>query len=546
MRRLSVPLDFYSFPFALKACAQLRWGFLARCLHCQVLKFGFLSDLYVMNSLTHGYLVSDLLTDAYRVFDESSQRDVVSYNVLIDGFVKSGDVVKARELFDLMPVKDSVSWNTIIAGCAKGEYCEDAIELFDFMVDLEIKPDNIALVSTLSACAQLGELEKGKKVHDYIESNAIKVDSFLSTGLVDLYSKCGCIDVALNIFELSLDKNLFTWNAMLVGLAMHGYGELLLEYFSRMIESGLKPDGISILGVLVGCSHGGLVDEARKLFDEMESVYGVPREPKHYGCMADLLGRAGLIKEVTEMIKDMPRGGDISAWSGLLGGCRIHGDVEIAEKAAKHLMELKPDDGGVYSILANVYANAERWEDVVNIRRSLSSNRVVKKSPGYSLIQLDGFVHGFIAGDSLHSESDKIYLVLNGIREQQCEVQLSAVLLVVVNPVKKETCSENAKKKWLGGCEIAHLNASRPRMVKGNQSYGKNGYIWGGIAEICILVDQKEEGNLLTLEQGLLLWTPGGMSIFLNLSADAELDNEVIHRIRAGEREIHILRNLTI
>ncbi|KAJ6672137.1 PENTATRICOPEPTIDE REPEAT-CONTAINING PROTEIN [Salix viminalis] len=154
----------------------------------------------------------------------------------------------------------------------------------------------------------------------------------------------------------------------------------------------------------------------------MESVYGVLREPKHYGCMADLLGRAGLIKEAMEMIKDMPRGGDMSVWSGLLGGCRIHGDVEIAEKAAMHLMELKPDDGGVYSILANVYANAERWEDVVNIRRSLSSNRVVTKIAGFSLIQLNGVVHEFIAGDSLHSESDKINLVLNGIREHQSEL----------------------------------------------------------------------------------------------------------------------------
>lgn len=375
-----------------------------------------------MNSLIHGYMVSDMCNDAYKVFDESPQRDVVSYNVLIDGLVKAGDVVKARELFDLMPVRDSVSWNTIIAGCAKGDYCEEAIELFDFMVDLEMRPDNVALVSTLSACAQLGELEKGKKIHDYIERNAMKVDTFLSTGLVDFYAKCGCVDIALKIFESSSDKNLFTWNAMLVGLAMHGYGELLLEYFSRMLEAGVKPDGISILGVLVGCSHSGLVDEARKLFDEMESVYGVPREPKHYGCMADLLGRAGLIKKVMEMIKDMPRGGDMSVWSGLLGGCRIHGDVEIAEKAAKHLMELKPDDGGVYSILANVYANAERWEDVMNIRRSLSSNRVVTKIAGFSLIQLDGVAHEFIAGDSLHSESDKIYLVLNGIREHQSEL----------------------------------------------------------------------------------------------------------------------------
>ncbi|KDP22517.1 hypothetical protein JCGZ_26348 [Jatropha curcas] len=187
-----------------------------------------------------------------------------------------------------------------------------------------------------------------------------------------------------------------------------------------MVEAGVKPDGVSFLGVLVGCSHGGLVDEARKLFDEMESIYGVPKEPKHYGCMADLLGRAGLIKEAVEMIKSLPMGGDMFAWSGLLGGCRIHGNIEIAVKAAKQVMELKPEDGGVYSILANVYANAERWEDVVKIRRSMSSNRIVKKNAGYSLIQLDGVIHEFLAGDSLHAQSDEIYLVLDGIKEHQC------------------------------------------------------------------------------------------------------------------------------
>ncbi|KAF2321376.1 hypothetical protein GH714_040470 [Hevea brasiliensis] len=137
--------------------------------------------------------------------------------------------------------------------------------------------------------------------------------------------------------------------------------------------------------MLVGIAmhgHGGLVDEARKIFHEMESFYGVRREPKHYGCMADLLGRAGLIKEAIEMIKNLPTGGDMSAWSGLLGGCRIHGNVEIAEMAAKQVMELKPEDGGVYSILANVYANADRWEDVVKIRSLMSGNSIVKKNAG--------------------------------------------------------------------------------------------------------------------------------------------------------------------
>ncbi|XP_015581671.2 pentatricopeptide repeat-containing protein At5g61800 isoform X2 [Ricinus communis] len=355
------------------------------------------------------------------VFDESSDRDVVSYNALVDGFVKAGEFVKAREIFDLMPMRDSVSWGSLIAGYAQGSYCNEAIGLFDLMMGLKLEPDNIALVSALSACAQLGELEKGKQIHDYIKKNRIQADSFLSTGLVDFYAKSGCIDTAIKVFELSPDKSLITWNAMLIGIAMHGNSHLLLNYFSRMMEAGIKPDGISFLGVLVGCSHGGLVDEAKKLFDEMESIYGVCRELKHYGCMADLLARAGLIKEAVELTKGLPMGGDIFVWSGLLGGCRIHGNIEIAEQAAKQVMELKPEDGGVYSILANVYANADRWEDVVKIRRSMSSNRAVKKNAGRSSIQLGGLTHEFLAGESLHAQSSEIYMVLDGIREHQSE-----------------------------------------------------------------------------------------------------------------------------
>ncbi|KAE9467651.1 hypothetical protein C3L33_00431, partial [Rhododendron williamsianum] len=224
------------------------------------------------------------------VFDESSDRDVVSYNALLDGFVKAGETARAREVFDEMPVRDAVSWGTIIAGYAKLNRFEEALGLFDEMVGLDVSPDNIALVSALSACAQLGELEKGKTIHEYIERKGIRVDAYLSTGLVDLYAKCGCIETAKQIFETTTEKALFTWNAMLTGLAMHGHGQLLLDYFSRMVKARVQPDGVTFLAVLVGCSHAGLITEARLLFEEMESVYGVSRELKHYGCMADLLG----------------------------------------------------------------------------------------------------------------------------------------------------------------------------------------------------------------------------------------------------------------
>ncbi|XP_030473650.2 pentatricopeptide repeat-containing protein At5g61800-like [Syzygium oleosum] len=420
MRRLGLPLDFHSFPFALKACAQLQALSLARALHCQALKLGLAANLFIVNSLVRVNSACGHAADARRVFDESSCRDVVSFNSMIDCLVKSGDVENARRLFEEMPERDAVSWGTLLAGYAQTNQCDEAIRLFDIMIASGIQPDNVAIVSALSACAQLCEIDHGKKVHAYIRQYKIRIDCFLYCGLVDMYMKCGCIEIAMELFEVSAEKNVHTWNALLVGLGMHGYGHSSLDYFSKMVFSGLRPDGVSILGVLVGCSHAGLIREASEIFDKMESVYGVVRELKHYGCMADLLARAGLVKEAEDMIHKMPMRGDIFVWGGLLGGCKIHGNVETAEKAARSVMELCPKDGGAYSIMANIYTSVNRWDDVVKTRRSLSAS-AAKKSPGCSMIKLNGISHEFLSTDSWHPEIEEVYFVLHLIGQHQQE-----------------------------------------------------------------------------------------------------------------------------
>lgn len=422
MRRVSVPPDFHTFPFAIKASGYLRMPVIAAALHSQALKFGFITDSFVLNSLVHVYAIFEHLNDACLIFEESKHKDIVSYNALIHGFVKAGDTKKAHDLFDEMSVRDCVSWGTLMAGYARMNQCQEAIDLFNSMLhsNCGICPDNVALVSVLSACAQLGDLEQGRAVHNYIVQNKIRVDSFLSTGLVDLYAKCGCIKTAIQIFETSAEKNLFTWNAILVGLAVHGHGKACLDYFYRMLKVGVQQDGVSFLGVLVGCSHAGLVCEARKLFESMEAVYGVPQELKHYGCMADLLGRAGLIREAFEMMAKMPIEGDVYVWGGLLAGCRKHGLVEIAEEVAKRVKNSSPEDGGVYSVMVDVYANSDMWDDVVKTR-TLMKARKVKKNAGCSLIKLNGITHEFIAGDALHPQTDEIYMVLSTLGNHQFE-----------------------------------------------------------------------------------------------------------------------------
>ncbi|KAK1259914.1 Pentatricopeptide repeat-containing protein [Acorus gramineus] len=377
MRRSDVPPDTHTFPFVLTACSRLPVpSSLGPAIHSQSLRFGLAGDLFVRNTLMKVYSNHGSVADARQMFDESPVRDAFSHNTIIDVYVKIGELGIARRVFDAMPCRDVVSWGTLLSGYARMGLGEEAIGLFDRM-----------LVAALSACAQIGALDRGRAIHEYIgRRSPVSLNVYVSTALVDMYAKCGCMDLAREVFEASLYKNVFTWNAMVVGFAMHGHGELSVEYFYRMLKGSVRPDGVSFLGVLVGCSHAGLVDTAHWIFDQMEGVYGVRRELKHYGCMADLMGRAGLIEEVLDMIKGMPMEADAFVWGGLLGGCRIYGNVEVAEIAFKRLMELGPDDSGIYTVMANVYANAERWDDVGRMRRLLDA-RGVKKNVGCSSVR---------------------------------------------------------------------------------------------------------------------------------------------------------------
>ncbi|CAA6664157.1 unnamed protein product [Spirodela intermedia] len=394
MRRRDVPPDLHTFPFALKASTRLGCPRLGRALHAQSLKVGLGGDEFAINALISVYASSGAMSDAQHLFDGAPRRDVVSYNALLDGYLKAGETDRARGIFERMPERDVVSYGTLLAGYSRTRRSEAALELFEAMMAAGVEPDDVSLVAALSTCAQLGALGRGRAVHAYIEKRRRRgrpSGVFLTTALVDMYAKCGRINAAVIVFRRSPEKNVFTWNALIVGLGMHGHGEHSLEYLREMRLAGVRPDGVTFLGVLAGCSHAGLVDAARQLFAGMVAVHGVERELKHYGCMADILGRAGMIGEAMDMIDGMPMAADAYVWGGVLGGCRIHGHVEAAEVAAARLLELNPEDSGIYSVLADIYANARRWEDVAAVRK-LMEERQVRKNIAHSTIQEEMFL----------------------------------------------------------------------------------------------------------------------------------------------------------
>ena len=409
--------DKYTFTFVFTACSRhptLR-GY-GENVHGMVVKDGYESDIFVGNSLVNMYSIFSRMVDAKRVFDEMPQRDVITWTSVVKGYAMRGELVRARELFDMMPGRNDVSWAVMVAGYVGHRFYNEALQCFnDMLCHDEVKPNEAVLVSILSACAHLGALDQGKWIHVYIDKNRILLSSNISTALIDMYAKCGRIDCARRVFDGLHKRDLLTWTSMISGLSMHGLGAECLWTFSEMLAEGFKPDDITLLGVLNGCSHSGLVEEGLSIFHDMIPLWGIVPKLEHYGCLIDLLGRAGRLESAFEAIKSMPMEPDVVAWRALLSACRIHGDVDLGERIINHIAELCPGShGGGYVLLSNLYASMGQWESVTKVRKAMSQ-RSSEGCPGCSWIEIDGVVHEFLAADKLHPRISEINKKLNEV-----------------------------------------------------------------------------------------------------------------------------------
>lgn len=457
-------------------------------------------DLVTWNSMLSGYVNCGLVTCARRVFDEMPERGVISWNAMINGYTKCSEIDTARELFDRMPSRNVESWNTLIAGYAKcglldvsrslfdempmrnviswsamitayaqGNRHTEALALFDKMTNAGVKPNWATIVSVLSACAHLGALERGKHIHIFIDRSKMKVDSIIGTALIDMYAKCGCIESARGVFDAMTSKDVFSWTAMIGGLAVNGYGGKALELFGRMEEAGVRPNEVTFVGVLCACSHGGLVQTARRYFHSMRTVYGIEPQIEHYGCMVDTLGRAGLLEEALSLVQAMPVEPNSVLWGTLLGACWIHGNADIGEYVVERLAKLKPEDGAVYVLLANIYATTGRWDDARKMRILMKSKGLVK-SPGRSSIEVEGVVHEFYVGDKLHPRTEEIYRMLDEIASRLKLVgyvpNTAPVLFDIEEEEKEHAISVHSEKLAIAFGLIRTRAGSPIRIVK--------------------------------------------------------------------------------
>ncbi|XP_020232988.1 pentatricopeptide repeat-containing protein At3g14730 [Cajanus cajan] len=383
---------------------------------CRYSVTGVLSIFSVMGDFDNGRAVHGF------VMKMGYELSVVVSNALIDMYGKCKCVGDALSVFEVMSERDVFSWNSIMS---VHEQCGDhygTLRLFDRMLGTGVQPDLVTVTTVLPACTHLAALMHGREIHGYMVVNEMGKEGsqsdfdyvLLNNALMDMYAKCGNMRDALMVFDNMKEKDVASWNIMITGYGMHGYGDEALDTFSRMCEAQMKPNEISFVGLLSACSHAGMVKEGLEFLSEMESKYGVSPSIEHYTCVIDMLCRAGKLVEAYDLVLTMPFKADAVGWRSLLAACRLHKDTDLAEIAASKVIELEPGHCGNYVLMSNVYGVVGRYEEVSEVRHIMKQQNV-KKRPGCSWIELVNGVHVFITGDRTHPQTDFIYAGLNSL-----------------------------------------------------------------------------------------------------------------------------------
>ncbi|XP_059646990.1 pentatricopeptide repeat-containing protein At5g42450, mitochondrial [Cornus florida] len=401
---------------------------LGKQLHACATKFGLTSNVFVGSAVLDLYSKLSTIEEARRALEDTHEPNVVSYTGLISGYLKKEMFDDALELFRTMPERNVVSWNAMIGGYSQSGHNEEAVNLFIEMLREGLLPSQSSFPCAISAAANIAALGKGRSLHACAIKVLGKLDMFVGNSLVSFYAKCGNMEDSLLVFRRLQERNVVSWNALICGYAQNGRGKEAIDFFQKMQFSGLRPNSVTLLGLLLACNHVGLVDVGYSYFNQMRLKNPNMLKPEHYACMVDLLSRSGRFQEAEKFICNLPFDPGIGFWKTLLGGCQIHSNTELGEFAAQKISALDPGDVSSYVMLSNVHSAAGRWQSASMIRQEMRE-KGMKRIPGCSWIEIKSRVHVFVNGDKSHVLRDEIYTILRFFLEHEMESRASNFLL---------------------------------------------------------------------------------------------------------------------
>ncbi|KAL4187338.1 hypothetical protein AMTRI_Chr09g18520 [Amborella trichopoda] len=371
----------YTYSGLLSACSGLMALKPGKQVHAQIIVLGLSDNLTLSNGILGMYGTCRSMYDACRVFNG-------------------------------MPFRGLISWNAMISACVQCECGEEALKLLCLMGSQGIKPDNFSCAICARVCASMASMTHGYQIHALVLKLGFQSDLVIGNSLVDMYAKCGCIELAKLIFEEIPDKDEILWTTMINAYGRHGHVREVLHMFKEMIGVGMKPDGITYMALLSACSHGGLVNQGRHYFKSMFLEHSVRVEPEHYACMVDLLGRNGFLSEAYEFMEEMPIKPCASMWASFLSACNWYGEAQLGEIAAKRLLELDLRNYSDYTVLVSyIKAKAGKWNEIFQTRER-TKRKQMKKEPGCSWIEIRHRVDVFLSSDRSHPQAAEMLQAL--------------------------------------------------------------------------------------------------------------------------------------
>ncbi|XP_057455318.1 pentatricopeptide repeat-containing protein At4g32430, mitochondrial [Lotus japonicus] len=333
-------------------------------------------------------------------------------NSLITMYAKFESIEESKKIFEELNYRETISWNALISGYAQNGLSKEALLTFLSAIK-EIKPSQHTFGSVLNAIAAAEDisLKHGLRCHSQLLKLGLNTDPIVAGALLDMYGKRGSISESQRVFDETPDRTHFAWTAIISAYARHGDYESVMSLYKEMESKGSIPDSITFLSVLTACCRKGMVDAGHEVFDSMVKKYSIEPTHEHYSIMVDMLGRVGQLDDAEELMHQIPGGPGLSVLQSLLGSCRLHGNIEMAEKVVDRLIEMDPASSGPYVLMANLYADKEKWEKVAEVRKKMRG-KGVKKEVGFSWVDVANVdslqLHGFSSGDKSHTQSETI------------------------------------------------------------------------------------------------------------------------------------------
>ncbi|KAL6905696.1 hypothetical protein ACP4OV_003297 [Aristida adscensionis] len=406
----------------------------------------------------------------------AAARDRVLGAALLDAFARSGRIASCRRVFDRIARPDLPAWNALLSACARrardmacAGSAAEVLELFARALSCSVAPNEITLVAVVGACAELGALGHGLWAHAYVLKRRLVVNCFVATALVEMYARCGRLDLAEQVFAGVADKDMRCYNAMLHGLAVHGHGRAALALFDRMCLEKVPVDSVTMLTVMCACAHAGMVDEGQLYFERMELEFGIVPRIEHYGCVVDMLSRTGRLDDAEKIILGMDIAPNAAMYRSLIQACGMQGKMELGERMVKELMQLEPEHSGNYVLLSNFYVRMNRWEDAKKVRKDMK-DMGIDKSPGSSFLDIDGVLHEFLMGDKTHPASTEIYAMIEEIEARLSECgrrpSTAAMLFDVEEEDKAGALSYHSERLAIAFAMIASPPGATIRIIK--------------------------------------------------------------------------------